>query len=317
MVLVTGASGFVGKAVVQRLLADNKLHRVSVALRRKGQTWSDQVSQHLIGDMDATTNWSAALKDVSIVIHCAARVHVMVDRVADPLVEFNRINVQGSLNLAQQAAAAGVKRLVYVSSIKVNGEETVNNHPYSELDIPAPQDPYGVSKWEAEQTLWRVAQETGLEVVIVRPPLVYGAGVKGNFAQMMRVVARGIPLPLGSVHNQRNLIYVGNLVDALITCATHPAATGQTYLVSDGEEVSTPDLLGRLANAMGVSSRVFPFPLNFLKLAGKITGKSRQVERLLGSLQVDNGKIRRELSWIPPYTLQEGLEKTAAPALQK
>jgi nucleoside-diphosphate-sugar epimerase len=201
--------------------------------------------------------------------------------------------------------------LVYVSSIKVNGEATNGVRKFSESDAPHPQDPYGISKMEAEEALHRVAAETRLEVVIVRPPLVYGAGVKGNFAQMLKVLAKGIPLPLASVNNRRSLVYVGNLVDALILCATHPAAVGQTYLVSDGEDVSTPDLLRQLGGAMGHPARLIPCPQALLRLGGRMAGKADQVERLLGSLQVDSGKIRRELGWMPPYTVSRGLQATA------
>lgn len=188
---------------------------------------------------------------------------------------------------------------------------------FSELDMPNPHNAYAVSKWEAEQALHKIEQETGLEIVVVRPPLIYGANAPGNFAQLLRVVSRGIALPLASIHNHRDLIYVGNLVDALITCATHPAAAGQTYLVSDGESVSTPELLRRLAKAMGVPSRLFPLSPALLKTAGKLMGKSAQIERLLGSLQVDSAKIRRELNWTPPYTMQEGLQITATSHFKK
>lgn len=264
-----------------------------------------------VGEVDANTDWSAALRGVDVVIHLAARVHVMHDTCADPLAEFRRVNTTATEHLARSAASSGAKRLLYVSSIKVNGEETPAGVIYSEQDTPAPQDPYAISKWEAEQALQRVADETGLEIVIVRPPLVYGAGVKGNFAQMLQVVARGVPLPLASVHNKRDLLYLGNLVDALVICAAHPAAAGQTYLLSDGEAVSTPALLRRLAQALGVPSRVLPFPPALLALAGKLLGRSAQLERLLGSLQADSGKIRSQLNWTPPYTLQQGLQETA------
>ena len=244
------------------------------------------------------------------------------------------MNVAGTENLARQAVRAGVRRLVYVSSIKVNGESTplttrsvaskIPPSPpfakwggvgefFTENEEANPQDPYGISKWEAEQALHRVAAETGLEVVIVRPPLVYGAGVKGNFAQMLKVLSKGIPLPLASVQNLRSLIYVGNLVDALILCATHPAAAGQTYLVSDGEDISTSDLLRQLGAALGHPARLFSCPQALLKLAGRLTGRADQVERLLGSLRVDSSKIRRELGWIPPFTLEKGLKRSALP----
>ena len=275
------------------------------------QDRSPNVETVFVGDITPETDWSKALAAIDIVIHLAARVHVMRDTVADSLAEFRRVNTAGTEHLARCAAASGVKRLVYVSSIKVNGEKTHERQKFSEADRPAPQDAYGVSKWEAEQALHRVASETGLEVVVVRPPLIYGPGVKGNFAQMLNVVAKCIPLPFASVLNYRDLIYVGNLADALIACAVHPAAAGQTYLVCDGEAVSTPDLLRQLAAAMSVSSRLFPCSLALLLLAGKLAGKSQQLERLLGSLQVDSDKIRHDLNWMPPYSLRQGLQVTA------
>jgi len=315
--LVTGANGFVGNALVAAL--QQNAHSIRRALRNEGEEEGDAVA---VGDINGYTGWTDALRDINVVIHLAARVHVMHESAADPLASFREVNVAGTENLSRQAAAAGVKRLVYVSSIKVNGESTLSPGPspanvggvqniFTELDIPAPQDAYGISKWEAEQALHRVAAETGLEVVIVRPPLVYGAGVKGNFAQMLKVLARGIPLPFASVHNRRSLLYVGNLADALITCATHPAADGQTYLVSDGEDISTPELLRRLGVAMGHPARLFPCPPALLKLAARLTGTTAQIERLLGSLQVDNHKMRSELGWVAPYSLQQGLQVTA------
>ncbi|MFA6203451.1 MAG: SDR family oxidoreductase [Gallionella sp.] len=307
--LVTGASGFVGSMLCAELA--RRVLDVRAALRDSANLDIAGCETVQISSIDFKTDWGDALTGVSVVIHLAARVHVMHDISASPLAEFRRVNVAGTENLARQAARAGVKRLVYASSIKVNGEATDGVRKFSELDVPDPQDPYGVSKYEAEQALHRVAAETGLEVVIVRPPLVYGAGVKGNFAQMLKVLARGIPLPLASVNNRRSLIYVGNLVDTLILCATHPAAAGQTYLVSDGEDISTPDLLRQLGDAMGHPARLLPCPQALLKLAGRLTGKVDQVERLLGSLRIDSGKIRRELGWTPPYTLQQGLQLTA------
>ena len=315
--LVTGANGFVGNALVAAL--QQNAHSVRRALRNRREEESDAVA---VGDINGHTDWADALRNIDVVIHLAARVHVMHESAADPLAAFREVNVAGTENLARQAAAAGVKRLVYVSSIKVNGESTLSPGPspvngggvqniFTELDVPAPQDAYGISKWEAEQALHRVAAETGLEVVIVRPPLVYGAGVKGNFAQMLKVLARGIPLPFASVHNRRSLLYVGNLADALITCATHPAADGQTYLVSDGEDISTSELLRRLGVAMGHPARLFPCPPALLKLAARLTGTTAQIERLLGSLQVDNHKMRSELGWVAPYSLQQGLQGTA------
>jgi nucleoside-diphosphate-sugar epimerase len=307
--LVTGASGFVGHHLCAEIV--KRGGQVKAALRIPDLTQKIFESV-IIGQIDNKTGWTESLRDVAVVIHLAARVHVMHDKSSNPLDEFRRVNVAGTEQLARAAAANGVKRLVYVSSIKVNGEEAREGRKYSETDAPDPQDPYGVSKCEAEQALQRVAAETGLEIVIIRPPLVYGAGVKGNFVQMLKVLAKGMPLPLASVKNLRSLVYVGNLVDALIVCVTHPHAAGQTYLISDGEDISTSGLLRQMGDAMGRPSRLFSCPPGLLKLAGRLSGKSAQVERLLGSLQVDSGKIRRELNWIPPYSLQQGLQATAA-----
>lgn len=311
--LVTGADGFVGKPLCAELLRRGQFARAAV---RATDAPTGNTEWTAVGSIDGATDWAMALRGVGVVVHLAARVHVMRDTAADPLAEFLKVNLHGTTNLARQAARAGVRRLVYVSSIKVNGEETRDGQKFSEADPPAPQDSYAVSKWEAEQALQRIAQETGLEVVVVRPPLVYGPGVRGNFAQMLNVVAKRIPLPFASVRNSRSLIYVGNLADALIACATHPAAAGQTYLVCDGEDISTPDLLRQLAAGMGLSSRLLPCSPALLRLAGKLTGKSQQMERLLGSLQIDSDKICRELGWWPPYTLAEGLLAVAPASLE-
>lgn len=307
-ILVTGANGFVGRSLCAELSGQG--HAIQAAVR-SANVQIECVVPAIVGPIDGRTDWSAALRNVAVVVHLAARVHVMKEAAVDPLAEFLKVNLHGTENLARQAARHGAKRLVYVSSIKVNGERTMEETPFTESDEPNPQDPYGVSKFEAEQALHRVAQETGLEIVIVRPPLIYGPSVKGNFAQMLAVLAKRIPLPLASVRNRRSLVYVRNFADALAVCAIHPAAAGQTYLVSDGEDISTPDMLRRLGAAMGCPVRLFPFPLPLLELGGRLTGKSDQIERLLGSLQVDSGKIRRELNWTPPYTLQQGLRKTA------
>ena len=306
--MISGAGGFVGRALCAELFRRGQ--SVSAAVRSdKSSIKNTEVI--IVGAIDSKTKWADALCDVDVVIHLAARVHVMREKAADPLAEFLKVNLHGTSNLARQAACFGVKRFVYVSSIKVNGEQTSATQSFTELDEPSPQDFYSISKWQAEQALWRIAQETGLEIVVVRPPLVYGPGVKGNFAQMLAVIAKRFPLPLASVYNRRSLIYVENLVDALIVCATHPVAAGQTYLVCDGEDISTPDLLRQLGYAMGCPAHMLPFPPSWLRMLGKLSGKSEQVERLLGSLQVDSGKIRRDLNWFPPYTLQQGLQATA------
>ena len=240
--LVTGANGFVGKPLCVELFRRGHVVR---AASRSAHAASDGFEQATVGSIDGVTDWSAALRDLDVVIHLAARVHIMKDGAADPLAAFRKVNVAGTLNLARQAAAAGVKRLVFVSSVKVNGEYTSPGQAFTESDLPAPQDAYGVSKHEAELGLRQIAVESGIEVVIIRPPLVYGPGVKANFAVLMRAVRRGWPLPLGAVHNQRSLVGLGNLVDLIVTCLTHPAAANQTFLVSDGEDVSTTELLRR------------------------------------------------------------------------
>lgn len=307
-ILITGATGFVGRHLCVQ--ARQSGLSVRACVRRIKQPIED-VNLAEVGDITSQTDWAKALSGVDVVIHLAARAHVMTETSVDPLSEFYRTNAEGTENLARQAAHAGVKRFVYVSSIKVNGEETNNNRPYTEADVPAPQDPYGVSKWAAEQVLRRIAQETGLKTVVLRPPLIYGPGVKGNFLSMLHALKRRLPLPLGAIQNQRDLLYIGNLTDALLLCATHPAAVGQTYLLSDGEAISTPELLHKLAATLGTQAHIFPFPPSLLKLAGRILGKSSQIDRLLGSLQVDSDKIRHDLGWEPPYTLQQGLQATA------
>ena len=309
MILVTGATGFVGSAVVRRFVAQGAASRLAVAVRRIGGAWAQEVRVHAVGDMTPLTDWSIALVDVSVVVHCAARVHVMQDRVSDPLVEFRRVNVQGTLNLARQAAEAGVRRFVFVSSIKVNGEATDPGRPFLADDAPAPLDPYGVSKMEAEQALRELSAQTGMEVVFVRPPLVYGPGVKANFASMMGWLRRGVPLPLGAIHNARSLVALDNLVDLLMTCITHPAAAGQVFLVSDGEDVSTTELLRRTARAMGRAARLVPIPSVWLEVTASLLGKRNVAQRLCGSLQVDIEKTRQLLGWRPPLTLDQGLKK--------
>ncbi len=313
-VLVTGASGFVGRALCTKLLISG--HQV-VAAQRSAAHVAAPVELVVTGDLGVTGGpdenriWEEALQNVDVVIHLAARVHVMRDNAEDSLKQFQRVNVAGTEFLARLAAQNSVQRFVYVSSIKVNGEDTVADKKFSEGDTPSPQDPYAISKCEAEHVLHEIASETGLEVVIVRPPLVYGAAVKGNFAQLLKAIAKGIPMPFASVRNLRSLIYVENLVDALALCTIHPAAVGQTYLVSDGEDVSTPDLLRLLGDAMAHPVHLLPCPVMLLMMAGYLGGKSKQIERILGTLQVDSNKIRRELGWQPPFTLKQGLRATA------
>jgi len=306
--LVTGANGFVGKPLCAELLRQG--HAVRAAIRSSAQL-PDGVEAVAVGDIDGDTDWADALQGVEVVIHLAARVHVMKDTATDPLAEFLKVNLHGTENLARQAARAGVKRLVYVSSIKVNGEETYSQRSYTEQNAPAPKDAYGVSKWQAEQALRRIAQEAKLEVVIVRPPLVYGPGVKGNFISLLAAIDNGIPLPLAGAINKRSLVYVGNLASALIACATHAAAAGQTYLVRDGEDVSTALLVEKIAAALGRKPRSFNISPGLLRAAAIVLGRSAQVDRLFGSLRVNDAKLRSELGWVPPFTLEQGLRITA------
>lgn len=308
-VLVTGANGFVGRFLCSRLLSEGWRVRGTLLVSESPASLVGGVEPAVIEPLGSGTPWQNALYGIDTVIHLAARVHIMDDPSADPLVEFRRVNVDGTARLAREAANAGVKRLVFISSIKVNGEET--EIPYTPDTPASPADPYGISKWEAEQALRGIAAETGLEVVIIRPTLVYGPGVKANFLNMMKIIAKGIPLPLASVANKRNLIYIGNLVGALTTCAIHPAAAGKIYLVSDGVDVSTPELIRQTAKALGVSAYLLPCPPFFMRLAGKLIGKSAAVNRLMGSLTVDGSKIERELGWKPPFTMDEGLRQTA------
>jgi len=307
-IFITGATGFVGCSLIRRLLQENVQIAAAVLEGEETGHLSPEAERVTVAPLSESSDYAAALEQAHIVIHLAARVHIMHDTASDPLQEFRKVNLHGTELLARQAAKAGVRRFVFVSTIKVHGEET--HLPYREDSPLAPLDPYGISKLEAEAALKRVAAETGLEVVVVRSPLVYGPGVKANFRQLMRIVSFGLPLPFASLENRRSLIFVENLVDALACCVTHPRAAGQTFLLSDGEDVSTPELIRRVASLLGRSSRLLPCPPPLLRLAGRFLRKSPAVERLLGSLQVDSNKIRKELGWVAPFTLQQGLATT-------
>lgn len=308
-VLVTGVSGLVGRAVERRL---GFLGCPVMGAARHGHRLSSG-SEAFTAALLPDQNWSAVLVDCRAVIHLAARVHVMRDTAGDPLSAFREVNTAGTLNLARQAAAAGVRRFVFVSSVKVNGEQTTPDHPFHHDAAPAPQDPYGISKREAEDGLRAIAAQTGMDVVIMRPPLVYGPGVKANFATLMRAVQRGLPLPLASVtHNRRSLVALDNLVDLLITCLDHPAAANQTFLVSDGEDLSTADLLRRLGRAMNKPARLFPVPVPLLRAGAALLGKRDVAQRLLGNLQVDITHTRETLGWTPPISVDEGLRRAVA-----
>ena len=308
-VLVTGATGFIGNALCKLLIASKYTVRVTMLPTEHAAVLGSEAEATFVQPLGPDTCWASSLFGIDIVIHLAARVHIMDDPSTNPLDEFRKVNVEGTLKLARDCVSVGVRRFVYVSSIKVNGEENIV--PYTPYSLPKPTDPYGISKWEAEQGLRKIASETALEVVIVRPTLVYGPGVKANFLNMMKIISKGIPLPLASINNKRSLIYVENLVDALAICATHPKAAGQTFLVSDGEDVSTPELIHRTASSIGMPTRLFPFPVTLMRLAGKLIGKSGAVNRLTGSLIVDSSKIREELGWSPPFSMDYGLKETA------
>jgi nucleoside-diphosphate-sugar epimerase len=262
-----------------------------------------------VGDIGPATDWRAALERVDCVVHLAARTHVLRESAADPLAEYRRANVEAAARLAEQARAAGVRRLVFMSSIKVNGEST--QRPYTEADAPQPEDAYGVSKWEAEQALARIAAGSAMELVVLRPPLVYGPRVAGNFRRLLEAVARGTPLPLASIANRRSLLYVGNLAGAALAAIDAPQAAGKTFLVSDGEDISTPELVRAIARALGVGARLLPCPVAVLGLAAALTGNRNALARLAGSLQADSAAIRRELGWRPRFTLAQGLAETA------
>lgn len=311
-VLLTGSTGFVGSVLLTEL---KKLpeFRVVATVRTAVSPASDDVV--VVGNIDGTTDYSSALSGVNVVVHAAARAHIMRDEVADPLAEFREVNVEGTLNLAKQAVAAGVKRFVFISSIGVHGLNSLR--PFKEMDTEAPHDAYAISKYEAEQGLLKLATETGLEVVIIRPPLVYGGAAPGNFRSLINLANKSVPLPFGSVNNHRSMVYVGNLVSFIIRCIQHPAAANQTFLVSDGEDVSLRNLVTYIRLCLGRSPRLLPVPVGLFKLAGALTGKRGVVDRLVGDLQVDSSKARSLLEWVPPFTVSQGIEATVADFMSK
>jgi len=300
MILVTGASGFVGKALCEELMNQNA---PVVPVKRFGAT----IEGITIKEIDGNTDWSDALRECEIVVHLAARVHVRNDYSRDSLSAYRRTNVEGTINLARQAVAAKVRRFIFLSSVKVNGESTAVGHSFRPDDQPMPKDSYGISKMEAEQALRQIAEVTEMEIVIIRSPLVYGPGVMANFGALLCAVRSGWPLPLGSVDNQRSFIALVNLVDFIITCTRHPSAANQTFLISDGKDLSTTELVRGLAQAADIPARLLPLPISLLRLAGRILGKSDSMERLCGNLQIDSSKARTLLEWVPPVSVEQGL----------
>lgn len=315
-VLVTGATGFVGSYLVDRVLSGK--HHVVTATRNPH--CSSNTENYAIGSIGPASRWQEALRDCDAVVHLAARVHVMNDKMVDSLASYREINVQGTLNLARQAAINGIRRFIYLSSIKVNGDGHSSGsnvhlpggieHPYSEADAPAPTDPYGQSKWEAEEGLRCIANSTSLECVIIRPPLIYGPGVRANFLRLMQWVETGVPLPFDAVDNRRSLVYVGNLTNAIEICLGHPDAARQTFIVSDGNAISTAELIRKLARYLRRPARLLPIPASLLNGCLALLGKRDEANRLLGSLVVDDSHIRNMLGWCPPYSIDQGLMET-------
>ncbi|PIE24855.1 MAG: hypothetical protein CSA60_02560 [Neptuniibacter caesariensis] len=307
-ILLTGSTGFLGSAITKRLKESNYQLRPAVRSLANNVPENAQV----IGDINGETDYTNALTDVSVVIHAAARAHVMNDEVTDPLAEYRNVNVAGSENLARQAAAAGVKRFIFISSVKVSGESTRGVAAYDESMPPAPEDAYGQSKFEAEEVLKQVAADTDMELIIIRPPLVYGPGVKANFYNLLKLCAAPLPLPFGAVNNSRSMIYIDNLVDFIVRCIDHPNAANETFLVSDGQDVSLRSLITMIRKTMNKPAWLLPVPVSLLKWVGKLTGKTAVVERLVGDLQIDSSKAQRLLGWAAPYTVEQGIAETVA-----
>lgn len=314
MILLTGSTGFVGNAILKYLVS------VRFPVRTYGRSSNLIYSNdhcHVTGNICSETNYSSALQGINVVIHCAAQTHIMNTRVINAAEIYHDINVEGTLNLAKQAVKAGVKRFIFVSSIKVNGESSKLSVPFKSSDIPRPLDDYGVSKSDAEIELIALANSTGLELVVIRPTLVYGPGVKANFAALMKLASKGIPLPFGCItQNKRSLVSVTNLVDLIITCIDHPKAANQVFLVSDDHDVSTSEMVREMAIALDKPTWQLPVPVWCYKLAGKLFNKADVVDRLIGSLQVDITHTKETLGWEPPQTLQEGFKQTAQALLQ-
>ena len=307
-ILVTGASGFIGTGLCNRLLSEG--FTVTAALRKPPIPFRDErIRPVFIGGINERTDWTSATAKIDFVVHLAGRAHVMKEHIVNPIAAYREVNVAGTVNLAKSAVKAGVKRFIYMSSVKVNGEE--NDQPYTEMKDPRPKDAYGISKMEAELDLMKIASKSKMELVVIRPPLVYGPGVRANFLSLLKLVDYSIPLPLASIKNRRSFIYLGNLVDCVIKCLTHPAAAGRVYLVSDDQDISTPELIRIIADSMNRRAIFFPFPPALLQYAGHLFGRAEVVSRILGSLTIDMSRIKKETGWTPPYASKTGLINTA------
>lgn len=306
-ILLTGATGFVGSYLLRQL----NDYDVTLLLRKPRLPGYESIISDLSGDR----NMFDDLSDVKVVIHCAARAHIMNDMTKNPLQEYRRVNVTGTLNLAKQAASAGVRRFIYLSSIKVNGEETSWNKRFRFDDQSEQKDPYGLSKSEAELGLRKISLQTGMDVVIIRPPLVYGPGVKGNFASLLKMIQSQIPLPLGSVNNKRSMVSIQNLTHLILTCIHHPKAKNQTFLVSDDADLSTPELIRRLGMAASRPAKLINVPVGILRFVAYCFGKRAAFKRLTNNLQVDISHTKSTLDWNPPYTIDEGLNSCFSPSM--
>ncbi|UUA71429.1 UDP-glucose 4-epimerase family protein [Cellvibrio sp. QJXJ] len=306
-ILITG-TGFLGECLTNKVCSSAR-HQVVTLSRKYNPSIKESASQKIVEDISNLADATEMLGDIDVVIHTMARVHIMLNNDSDPIVEFRRVNVDGTLELARRAASKKVKRFIFISSLKVNGEST-NEKPFTEQDKALPEDPYGISKMEAEDGLRAIAEETGMEVVIIRPPLIYGPGVKANFLKLIKIAALPIPLPFGAVNNKRSMVYLGNLVDFIITSIDHPAAANQTFLISDGEDLSLTSLLKRMRAAFNRSPLLIPIPVFLFKFAGTVTGKRNVIDRLTGNLQIDSAKARNLIGWTPPFTINEGIVNT-------
>lgn len=305
-VLVTGASGFVGSSLLAHLGASG--FQPMAALRRSTTRVSPAVPRIQVGDLLPDTDWTRALEGVEFVVHAAARVHVMNEQAADPLREFRRVNVDGTLSLARQAVAAGVKRFVFISSIGVNGACTAGE-PFSEVSRPAPHADYALSKLEAEQGLLELVKTSSMELVIIRPPLVYAGHAPGNFKRLLQLVGSGLPLPFASVHNQRSMISLDNLVGFISLCLEHPGAANELFLISDGTDVSTPEIIRHLAAGMERKARLLPVPDSLMHKGARFLGREAMYIQLCGSLSIDSSKARNMLGWTPMLTAEQALRK--------